>query len=556
MLSNTDRRRVVQYTVCAVFFVLAGILQYIDNDLTIFWDKVCSLVVNLIFFMLIFVWGYSVKIRIVQKSTRRLLIIIAILMFVWLLLRYVKYYFFASYDTASRYLWYMYYIPQCLVPTLAWIAAMGFTRKNNNAASKYTYLALIPAIILIILILTNDMHQGAFIFNKDFENFESDYKHGAIYYITMAWLVISMASTVLTLFLKCSISGCKRKIWVPITVFAICVTVSILCFAFEVRSYKVPELLCFTFIAIFESCVRIGLIPSNENYEKYYAVSSVSSVITDEKLQPVFSTAKQMQAGEEFYARAKEEGSIFLDKDRRLSCKSISGGSVFYAESLAPINELLEKLSIVNEGLTEEGELIAYENELKERKAKTEEKNRLYSRIFEIVSDSLGDVNMLVEGIDESSVDFEKKLRIACVYLAYIKRRSNLEILASRSDTIDINEIVLSIKESLGCLADCGITTSFVVQASGEYDAKICIVLYEFFEECVRKALPTLSGIIIKLSEGKGKISLRAVTTNGAQSAKDFNKEQIKILNGKLTVKTEEECLYETLTFETGGAEK
>ena len=73
----------------------------------------------------------------------------------------------------------------------------------------------------------------------------------------------------------------------------------------------------------------------------------------------------------------------------------------------------------------EEGELITYENDLKERKAKTEEKNRLYSRIFEIVSASLSEVNALVDGIDETSADYEKKLRLACVYLAYIKRRKS-----------------------------------------------------------------------------------------------------------------------------------
>lgn len=553
MSTRTIKKGIIPYIVCGGLFVLAGVLQYIDNEVSIFWDKLCSLAVNLIFFLLIFIWGNSAKNRIVQKSTRRLLIAVAGLMFSWLLLRYVKYYFFASYDTASRYLWYMYYIPQCLAPPLAWIAAMGLTRKSSRSVCKCLYLVLVPAVVLISLILTNDFHQTAFAFKENFANFESDYKHGPVYYITMAWLALGMIAAVTTLFLKCSISACKRKIWVPITVFAVCAVVSGLCFAFEVRSYKVPELLCFTFIAIFESCVRIGLIPSNENYEKYFAASTVSSVITDEELKPVFRTAKLTETDREMYERAKAEGAILLDKNTRLSAKDISGGSVFYAESLTAINELLGELSVVNEELTEESELIAYENDLKERKAKTEEKNRLYSRIFEIVSASLGEVNALVDGIDETSADFEKNLRLACVYLAYVKRRSNLEMLASRNERIDVNEIVLSVKESLGCLTDCGITTSFVGQASGEYNAKVCVLLYEFFEACVRKAMPALSGVIVKLSSGNGKIALRAVVTDASDSVKDFPEDEIKRLNGKVTVTAEDDSLYETLTFETGG---
>lgn len=130
MRTRTIKKEIIPYIVCAGLFALAGILQYIDNEVTIFWDKLLSLVINLIFFLLIFIWGNSAKNRIVEKSTRRLLITVATLMFMWLLLRYVKYYFFASYETASRYLWYLYYIPQCLVPPLAWIAAMGLTRKS------------------------------------------------------------------------------------------------------------------------------------------------------------------------------------------------------------------------------------------------------------------------------------------------------------------------------------------------------------------------------------------------------------------------------------------
>ena len=155
MRTRTIKKEIIPYIVCAGLFALAGILQYIDNEVTIFWDKLLSLVINLIFFLLIFIWGNSAKNRIVQKSTRRLLIAVAVLMFLWLLLRYIKYYFFASYETASRYLWYLYYIPQCLVPPLAWIAAMGLTRKSSRSVCKCLYLVLVPAVVLILLILTN-----------------------------------------------------------------------------------------------------------------------------------------------------------------------------------------------------------------------------------------------------------------------------------------------------------------------------------------------------------------------------------------------------------------
>lgn len=49
-LSKTIKQNIMVYIICIGLFFLAGVLQYVDNDLTIFGDKLCSLVVNLIFF--------------------------------------------------------------------------------------------------------------------------------------------------------------------------------------------------------------------------------------------------------------------------------------------------------------------------------------------------------------------------------------------------------------------------------------------------------------------------------------------------------------------------
>ena len=81
MRTRTIKKSIIPYIVCCGLFALAGVLQYIDNEVTIFWDKLLSLVINMIFFLLIFIWGNSAKNRIVEKSTRRLLITVATLIF-------------------------------------------------------------------------------------------------------------------------------------------------------------------------------------------------------------------------------------------------------------------------------------------------------------------------------------------------------------------------------------------------------------------------------------------------------------------------------------------
>ena len=50
MRTRTIKKSIIPYIVCCGLFALAGVLQYIDNEVTIFWDKLFSLVINLIFF--------------------------------------------------------------------------------------------------------------------------------------------------------------------------------------------------------------------------------------------------------------------------------------------------------------------------------------------------------------------------------------------------------------------------------------------------------------------------------------------------------------------------
>lgn len=94
-------------------------------------------------------------------------------------------------------------------------------------------------------------------------------------YLAIAWIIIMTFLSLVTLILKCSISVCKRKIWIPLLVFLITTIACTLCFIFATQSYKIPELLSFSFILLIETCIRIGLIPSNDNYLTYSKISSM-----------------------------------------------------------------------------------------------------------------------------------------------------------------------------------------------------------------------------------------------------------------------------------------
>ena len=63
------------------------------------------------------------------------------------------------------------------MPPIALTAILELTGKTSCKLSKLFYIIFIPSVTLIVLILTNDLHQLAFSFKANFENFSSDYNH-------------------------------------------------------------------------------------------------------------------------------------------------------------------------------------------------------------------------------------------------------------------------------------------------------------------------------------------------------------------------------------------
>lgn len=125
-------------------------------------DKLILSIVRAGLYMLLFaLWGYSIDKRITQPQVRHCLRLTALLMLLWLLFRTLKYEIVAT-DTASRYLWYLYYLPMLFIPLLGVYIALSFGKSEDfRLSAKHGLLALIPT-VLFLLIITNDLHQLVF----------------------------------------------------------------------------------------------------------------------------------------------------------------------------------------------------------------------------------------------------------------------------------------------------------------------------------------------------------------------------------------------------------
>ena len=539
-MAAASRKPIAKLCLALGLFILAGVFRQMDRLAAPLPSAVYFLLTNLIYIGLAMAWGFSISRRSLPRNDRRWLLLGCTMAVLWLFLRAVKYRFFSD-DTITRHLWYLYYVPQILAPLFSLFAALQLGRREGDALSRKWYLLFIPAALLIGGILTNDLHQMAFRAAPGAVTLEADYTHGRVYYLAMTWIVALLLATGIIVYRKCRVSESRRYAWVPLCVFLGGFALCSLSFANIYTFHKMPECFCLTFAAFWESCLQVGLLPTNGHYRYFFSESTVAAQIVDGQGCPVYRaknapnlTPNQLEAG------ARE--SILLNTDTRLQSVPVQDGRVYWVEDIAKINRIQAQLAEINAQLSEENELIQAENELKRQRAQTEEKNRLMDEMIALVRPQLHQINRLLE---EESV---QNLKHVCLLGAYVKRRVNLALICDKKAAVLADELAHCIRESLTYLTQYGAVCTLHQDGRGDVNSRDVQTAYDFFEDCLETALPTLSALMVRVECGE-RFSVRLMLEDAAGLP---NVDKYRTL-GKLTIDDADGELCATLSFDRGG---
>ena len=539
-MAAASRKPIAKLCLALGLFILAGVFRQMDRLAAPLPSAVYFLLTNLIYIGLAMAWGFSISRRSLHRNDRRWLLLGCTMAVLWLFLRAVKYRFFSD-DTITRHLWYCYYVPQILAPLFSLFAALQLGRREGDALSRKWYLLFIPAALLIGGILTNDLHQMAFRAAPGAVTLEADYTHGRVYYLAMTWIVALLLATGIIVYRKCRVSESRRYAWVPLCVFLGGFALCSLSFANIYTFHKMPECFCLTFAAFWESCLQVGLLPTNGHYRYFFSESTVAAQIVDGQGCPVYRaknapnlTPNQLEAG------ARE--SILLNTDTRLQSVPVQDGRVYWVEDIAKINRIQAQLAEINAQLSEENELIQAENELKRQCAQTEEKNRLMDEMIALVRPQLHQINRLLE---EESV---QNLKHVCLLGAYVKRRVNLALICDKKAAVLADELAHCIRESLTYLTQYGAVCTLHQDGRGDVNSRDVQTAYDFFEDCLETALPTLSALMVRVECGE-RFSVRLMLEDAAGLP---NVDKYRTL-GKLTIDDADGELCATLSFDRGG---
>ena len=497
------------------FLLLGGISNTITRTRISIVDTLMFSANFMIYIGLLIFWMQSVRARLLPTRARSYIVASALLMMFYLLVRVLRFRILTE-VAVRRYVDYAYNIPMVLVPTLFLMTCIRISKGEEIEGAGRERRLLIPACGILLLILTNDLHQLFYrrlIPLEEFHGIVGTYTYGPLFYLMYGWMAVTMLAGFAILIRKTIRQNLRGLVWFA-AVGAIWIGLSLLNqLVFTpldlARPYHAPEIQVFGMLGSFEVCIRNRLIPYNENYIGFFSHLGLPIRITDEALAAVYETDLPIR-GSVDQLRAALKEPVYPDEDTRLSGMLIRPGCAFWTEDESELHRERRRLAEANELLSEENDLIAVENELKAKKAHLDAQNQVYDRIAAALYPKQKRIEALLEATPPEAEGFPAALAECCVLNAYCKRKSNLMLLSEETLPRPNRELFLALQESARFLKCCGIEAAATGEEYSELPLASVHALYDSFETLLEAFLPYLHRMTVSLAGNGIRIAMEA----------------------------------------------
>ena len=497
-----------------------------------------------IYIGIISAWYISLKMRIVEKRIQRHLCAVALLMIFWMVVRTIK--FGSTNNTIQRYLWYFYYLPMLFIPLEAFIISMSLGNKKLPGWIKYLF---VPANLLLLLVLTNDIHQRVFIF-KDSLLSTKAYTYGIGYYIVALWMITFAGISLFIMVSKCRLKD--SWIYLPLFPFVISILYAI-GYAKEVPFVRVwltdlTVAQCLFFMSMFESCIQSGLIQSNVGYRELFEATTMKAELFNKDFKLLYSSIDNPVTDKNILKKALKEAT-FLDENTLIKGHDIKHGYIFWQEDISKLVSINKELELTQEELIDTGDVLKASHEQQERYLRLTEESRLYDLIELDTSEQVKILNEKVQRLKEVEDINEARFLLGEIIVlgTYIKRKSNLIFIGREKKVIDIDELKLCLNETSSNLCLCGIDAKMIVDIKKEYPIGIIHKIYDYLEDILEISFSSLKSILFCVYEEKGVIQVNA-TVDANSNFKNLK----KIYPSVEIEKDEDELWYLTLKIKEG----
>ena len=521
--------KTVWITVAAVV-VIAAVIRLYNNqnnsDDVLFTDFIRSL----LHIGLITAWGFSIYQRVVQKQARHYLCGIAVLMILWLNFKVMKYYICTDVNV-SRYFWYLYYLPLVGIPLYTLFASLFIGKTEDYKLKWQVKLLYIPAILLFLMVMTNDLHKFAFSFPQ--HDFSPDnYQHGIGYFMVFGWFALCTFASFYVMYSGGKIKR-KPRAFAPLIVALVLTVYYIITYMVENPVTKLlagdlSSACSLLFAAVFECCIYCGLLPTNTRYDEMFETSVGNSAqIVDENYNVRYASASAEPLSVEQIKQALN-APVALSEGKLLHTAPIGGGYTVWTEDISELTNLRRELTETKEELEERTAMLRHEYVLEKDRKVTAEQNRLYDLLTASTQKQIDRIARLMKEYELVDGDAEKGNAILskiAVLGGYVKRKKHLTLSIQNGFDVPQGELKNAIEESVRYLKAMGAHCVVFVDAERDYlPGEIASAAYDFFEDAVEAALCSITSCAVSVSVVEGVLRIR-VTVGCREDLSPLGKE-------------------------------
>ena len=459
-----------------------------------------------IYVFLFSAWSYSLWNRIVQTQVRRYLLAISALMVLWILLRSIK--FSIENTDAARRLWYFYYFPMLFIPMLSVFVSLSLGKGENFRLPRWTKILYLPTLLLLLLVLTNDLHQQVFSFPSGVLS-DQEYRYEGGYFFVMGWESLCAGFALLSMVKNCRIPRSRRIRWLPLVPLALSLAYA---YAYAKEVYWVWVLAgdmtvsqCLIFASIFECCIQCGLIQSNLGYDELFEATSLPVQITDHAFHSKYVSVAMQRALPQSELRQMQQDTVHLGDDTLLKRHKLRRGWVFWKEDISALNQIRKELELTRDELRDTGDVLTAENAQRARWLKLIEENRLYDMMEAQTARQIAMLQELLTELQKTEDSGRARHLLGQVIIigTYIKRRSNLIFVGEQRGAISVQELLLCLNESSENISVYGTDCKAIVKGEGLLTVEQATQVYDLFEAVVETELESLRALLISIEFGK-----------------------------------------------------
>ena len=459
-----------------------------------------------IYVFLFCVWCYSLWLRIVQTQVRRYLLAISVLMVLWILLRSIK--FSIENTDAERRLWYFYYFPMLFIPMLSVFVSRSLGKGEDFRLPRWSKLLYFPTLLLLLLVLTNDLHQQVFSFPSGVLS-DQAYRYESGYFFVLAWEALCAGFALLSMVKNCRIPRSRRIRWLPLVPLALSLAYA---YAYAEKVHWVWVLAgdmtvsqCLIFASILECCIQCGLIQSNLGYDELFEATSLPVQITDPAFCPQYVSAAMQEALPQSELRQMQQDTVHLSDDTLLKRHRLRRGWVFWKEDISALNQIRKELELTREELRDTGDVLTAEKAQHARWLKLTEENRLYDMMEAQTARQIAMLRDLLAELQKTEDSNRARHLLGQVIIigTYIKRRSNLIFVGEQRGAISVQELRLCLNESSENIIVYGADCKTIVKGEGQLTVEQATQVYDLFEAVVETELESLRALLISIEVGK-----------------------------------------------------